>query len=232
MLPDAWIYIVKELEPILVRILLQVLFPMGVTGFEFFSKTGTKVLEVHDNIEQDSVAEDKFDGDEPNSFQEGDLPEEDLDTSSDEESEEEDRDVQDVPDDHDTEALNMDQNFQALKASVIEESSLSQFASLHSVLEGSVRDKSEFVGELYMAVAAIVKLRSLFFSPFSFTTAVLESTDVISFKDQSPQSLDTLLLAAYRLLLGSVQLIQTQKLINPGWLVVFGVVFGVSAAKN
>jgi hypothetical protein len=60
----------------------------------------------------------------------------------------------------------------------------------------------------------------------------LESTDVISFKDQSPQSLDTLLLAAYRLLLGSVQLIQTQKLINPGWLVVFGVVFGVSAAKN
>lgn len=218
-LPDAWVYIVKELEPILVRILLQVLFPMGVTGLEFFSKTGTKILEVHDTVEQDSIAEDKFDGDEPKSFPEEDFPEEALDTSSDEESEEEDTDVQDVLDDHDTEAVNMDQSFQALKASVIEESSSSQFASLHSVLEGSVREKSEFVGELYMAVAAIVKLRSLFFSPFSFTTAVLESTDVISFKDQSPQSLDTLLLAAYRLLLGSVQLIQTQKLINPGWLV-------------
>lgn len=222
-LPDAWAYIVKELEPVLVRILLQVLFPMGVTGLEFFSKTDAKVLEVPDTVDQDSIAEDKFGVDESMSFQEEDLPEEALDTSSDEESDEEDieEDVQDVleTDDHDTEAMNMDRRFQSLKASVIEESSLSQFASLHSILEGNVREKAEFVGELYMAVAAIVKLRSLFYSPFSFTTVVAESTDVISFKDRSPHSLDTLLLAAYRLLLGSVQLIQTQKLINPGWLV-------------
>jgi len=40
-LPHAWFYIVKELEPILVRILLQVLFPMGATGLEFFSKVVT-----------------------------------------------------------------------------------------------------------------------------------------------------------------------------------------------
>lgn len=198
-LPHSWFYIVKELEPILARILLQVLFPMGTTGLEFFSKTVTKDMEVHDTVEQDP------DGDEISNFQEEDLLEE---VSSGEESEEEDIDVQET-DDHDAE----DQTFQALKASVMEESSSLQLASL---LEGNVREKSEFVGELYMAVAAVVKLRSLFYSPFSFTANV---SDVTSFKDESPHSLDTLLLAAYRLLLGSVQLIQNQKLINPGWLV-------------
>ena len=222
-LPDAWVYIVQELEPILIRILLQVLFPTGVTGLEFFSKPGTKVVEVHDTVVQDSIAEEKFDGDESKIFQDEVLLKEASDTSSDEGSEEEseeDTDDQDVleTDDHDAGALNMDQTFQALKASVIEESSSLQFASLHSVLEGNLREKSEFIGELYMAVAAIVKLRSLFYSPFSFTTR-LESTDVLNFKDQSPHSLDTLLLAAYRLLLGSVQLIHSQKLINPWWLV-------------
>ncbi|KAG0565292.1 hypothetical protein KC19_8G179700 [Ceratodon purpureus] len=220
-LPDAWVYIVKELEPILVSILVKVLFPMGVSGLEFFSKLCTKASEVHDIGDQDSIEEDKFDGDESKSFQDEDLLKEASDTSSDEESEEEDADVHDVLDidDHDTEAVKMDQSFQSLKASVIEESSSLQFASLHSVLEGNVREKSEFVGELYMAVAAIVKLRSLFYSPFSSATVVLESTDVISFKNQSPQSLDILLLASYRLLLGSVQLIHTKKLIHPGWLV-------------
>lgn len=211
-LPHAWFYIVKELEPILVRILLQVLFPMGTTGLEFFSKAVTKDKEVHNPVEQEAAEEDDFDGDEISNFPAEDLLKEPVYVSSGEESEEEDT-IAPETDVNDAEALNVDLTFQA---SVEEESSSSQFASLDAILKGNVRGKSEFVGELYMAVAAVVKLRSLFCSPFSFTSDISDST---TFKDQSPHSLDTLLLAAYRLLLGSVQLIQNQKLVNPGWLV-------------
>lgn len=217
-LPEAWFFVVKELEPILVRILLQVLFPMGTTDLRFFTKTGVKASEVNDNVEQDLFGEDKFDGDELKDLQD----EESLNvTSSDEESDDEDTEVQGVPevDGHETEAMSEGLSFQALKTSVMEDSSSSQFAFLRSALEGSTREKTEFIGELYMAVAAIVKLRSLFYSPFSFTSVSPELTDFITFKEQSPHSLDTLLLAAYQLLSGSVQLIQTQKLVHPGWLV-------------
>lgn len=208
-LPPAWFYIIKELEPVLVRILLHVLFPLGAaTGLAFFSKTGA-TKDVEQGPDKD------LDGDESGmNLQEEDLPQSDL--SSDEESEEEDTDVVE-PNDHEAEASNIDHTFHVMEES--SSSSSSQFASLRAVLEGNVQEKSEFVGELYMAVSAILKLRSLFYSPFASTTDVSESTDVVSFKDESPLSLDTLLLAAYRLLLGSVPLIQAQKLINPGWLV-------------
>lgn len=217
-LPEAWFFVVKELEPILVRILLQVLFPMGTTDLGFFTKTGVKASEVNENVEQDLVREDKFDEDELRDLQE----EESLNvTSSDEEPDDEDTEAQGVleVDGHYTEAMSEDLSFQALKTSVMEESPSSQFAFLRSALEESTREKTEFIGELYMAVAAIVKLRSLFYSPFSYTSVTPELTNFISFKEQSPLSLDTLLLAAYRLLLGSVQSIRTQKLAHPGWLV-------------
>lgn len=200
-LPHAWFYILQELEPILVRIILHVLFPTGATGLEFFTKAVTDDKEV-----QEPVGEDEFGGDEIMNFQEEDLLKDSLDVSSDEESEEEDPETLETEDHVDP----------TLQASVVEESSASQLASLHSVLEGNVREHAEFVGELYMALAAVLKLRSLFSSPFSFSSSI---SDSISFKDQASPSLDTLLLAAYQILLGSVQSIQKQKLICPGWLV-------------
>ena len=232
-LSEAWLHVIKELEPTLVHVLLLVLFPSGGTGLQFFSKTNTQPMEVDEVVAVDVVGEQKFEEFAETLSLKEDVQggDKDLESSSDDNSVENDVTVEQnqeggsEDEDQEMAAMYTEQNFHGYRKGVEQnvsgtsgESVPSQFSSLQSILEETVGEKSKFVGELFMAVAGLVKLRSLFSSPFAVMSEPL-SSQLYDLKNGSPPSLDTLLLAAYWFLSASIALIQTQKPLDVSWLV-------------
>lgn len=225
-LPESWLHIIMELEPVLVKILIHLLFPTGAAGLGFFTETKTKTWEVgdadlegntHDNIEDVNPTN-----------QDTDMMDEDLDeVSSNEDSQDQDTTLEEdglKNEEHEGEVIDVQDSFHLLESSLNNvtegSSSSSQFGGLQSILEEKDGDKSKLVGELYMAIAAVTKLRGLFSSPFAFASSLSSSSPSFSYiNDGPPPLLDTLLLASYWLLSGSVQHIPTHKMEKPRWLV-------------
>lgn len=224
-LPESWLNIIMELEPVLVRILIHLLFPTGAAGLGFLTETTMKIQEVVDADLEDNSSDEVENVNPIN--QDTDMMDEDLgEVSSDEDSPDKDNTVEDGLGNEELEAevIDVQDSFHLLESSlnnVMEgSSSSSQFGGLRSILEEKDGDKSKLVGELYMAIAAVLKLRGLFSSPFAFASPLSPSSPSFSYiNDAPPPFLDTLLLASYWLLSGSVQCIPTQKLEKPRWLV-------------
>lgn len=232
-LPEAWLHVIKELEPTLVRVLLHVLFPSGAAGLQFFTKTSTQTMEYDDVREVDAVGDQNFEeyAEAVSIKDDVEGEDKDLESSSDEDLLEEDvtgeQNQEGVSEDEDQEmaAMFTEQNFpghrkgtEQIVSGTTGESVPSRFSSLQSIMEETVGEKSEFVGELFMAMAALVKLRSLFSSPFAVMSEPL-SSQLYDLKHGSPPSLNTLLLAAYWFISASIEFIQTQKPLDIIWLV-------------
>ena len=222
-LPESWLSFIMELEPVLVRILIHLLFPNGAAGLGFLTETKTKSREVADADIEDNIPDEVEDVNPIN--QDTDMMDEDLgEVSSDEDSPDKDTTVEEDGlgnEEHEAEVIDVQDSFHLLESSLnnVTEGS-SQFGDLQSILEDKDGDKSKLVGELYMAIAAVLKLRGLFSSPFAFASSLSPSSPSSSYINNiSPPFLDTLLLASYWLLSGSVQRIPTQKMEKPRWLV-------------
>ncbi len=242
-LPETWLLVIEEVEQVLVQSLLQALVPEGAKGFQFFTKSGIQSddegvdISVVKNMKETDfgevnqkdavVGEHLMCTDEAPSNEEM-LVEQMVENLVDEEEALEDEGKEKEPmqtefDIHFLEREGMDnESFGGMSDSA-------QVSLLQSILEGKMRERSELVGELFIAMAALVRLRSLFFSPFASFSNSASSAQLDDLKT-SPPSMNDHLGAAFWLLSGAAQQIQSGHDMDLNWVV--GVVKYVDAVGS
>jgi hypothetical protein len=243
-LPETWLLVIEEVEQVLVQGLLQALVPEGAKGFQFFTKSGIRSddesvdISVVKNMKEtefgkvnqkDAVVGEHFMCTDEAPRNEEMLVEQMVENLVDEEEalEDEGKEKEHMQTEFDIyflEREGMDiESFGGMSDSA-------QVSLLQTILEGKMRERSELVGELFIAMAALVRLGSLFFSPFASFSNSASSAQLDELKTSPPPSMNDHLGAAFWLLSRAAQQIQSGHDMDLNWVV--GVVKYVDAVGS
>jgi hypothetical protein len=243
-LPETWLLVIEEVEQVLVQSLLQALVPEGAKGFQFFTQSSIQSddegvdISVVKNMKETEFGEinqkDAVAGEHLMCTDEAPSNEEMLVEQMVENLVEEEEALEDEGKEKEPMQMECDIHFLERKGMDIENfggmSDSAQVSLLQSILEGKLRERSELVGELFIAMAALVRIRSLFFSPFALFSNSASSAQLDDLKTSPPPSMNDHLGAAFWLLSGAAQQIQSGHDMDLNWVV--GVVKYVDAVGS